>query len=446
MTTAPTDAQINPDTITPAGKKAVRGAFLGWFVDMFDVYLPVIVLAPALAYFFSPDISDSQKAIFVGMIFATTLLGRPLGAFIFGHFGDRIGRKKTTVVAVSGFGVVTLLMAMMPGYEQLGTTAVWIFIFLRFIDGIFLGGEYTTANPLAMEHSPRARRGLYSGLIQSGFPLAFVAISLITLVTLQIFPAGDLDSPYVQYGWRLPFVLGAVLAFALAIYYHRSVEESPVWKAPAKGVSAPGLSLFRGANLKAFAQVFVLMTGFWFMTNAVNAVMPGLLKTEVGLNSSQVTVTLIGVFLILAAGFVAAGIISQAIGRRRFFIISGAACSTLGTLCYYLLINANSDQPITVFLLATATALLIVAPIGTIVAYLTERFRTGVRSSGYGLGYSLAVIIPSFFAFYQVWLGALLPAEYTILVLVVLGGGLLALGAALGPETRDVTFTDEDST
>lgn len=443
MATAATAQPTGIETITLAGKKAVRGAFLGWFVDMFDVYLPVVVLAPALIYFFSPEISSSQRVIFTTMIFATTLLGRPLGAFIFGHFGDRIGRKKTTVVSVAGFGVVTLLMAMMPGYEHLGSLAVWLFIFLRFVDGIFLGGEYTAANPLAMEHSPRARRGLYSGLIQSGFPLAFVTISVITLVTLQVLPAGSLHSPYVQYGWRIPFLLGAVLAFILAIYYHRSVEESPVWKAPSKS-NAPGLSLFKGDNLKAFGQVFVLMTGFWFMTNAVNAVMPGLLSSRVGFSDSQVTTTLIGVFLVLALGFVAAGLISQAIGRRRFLVISGLACATLGTFCYYMLINSHDDEPLKVFLLATATALLVVAPIGTIVAYLTERFRTGVRSSGYGLGYSLAVIIPSFFGFYQVWLRAVLPAEYTILVLVALGGGLLALGAALGPETRDVEFSQDE--
>lgn len=157
----------------------------------------------------------------------------------------------------------------------------------------------------------------------------------------------------------------------------------------------------------------------------------------------ETTATLIGVFLVLSVGFVAAGVISQAIGRRRFLVASGLACASLGTFCYYLLINADSTQRLTIFFLATATALLAVAPIGTIVAYLSERFRTGVRSSGYGLGYSLAVIAPSFYAFYQVWLEAVMPAQYTILALLLLGGGLLATGAALGPETRDVDFTDK---
>jgi len=90
-----------------------------------------------------------------GSIFAATLIGRPVGAFIFGHFADAIGRKRSTVIAVSGFGVATLLMALLPGYEQWGIAVVIIFVLLRFIDGIFLGGEYTSASPLAMEYCPK---------------------------------------------------------------------------------------------------------------------------------------------------------------------------------------------------------------------------------------------------------------------------------------------------
>ena len=108
----------------PRVKSAVRGAFLGFFVDMFDIYLPIVVLAPALAYFVSPDLSDSARAIVGALIFAATLVGRPLGALIFGQFADTIGRKRTTIISVAGFGVAMLLLALMPGYEQVGIAAV----------------------------------------------------------------------------------------------------------------------------------------------------------------------------------------------------------------------------------------------------------------------------------------------------------------------------------
>src|SRR5918997_2417514 len=151
------------ETLDPDAKSAIRGAWLGFFVDMFDIYLPIVVLAPALIYFVSPDLSASATAIVGGSIFAATLIGRPLGAFIFGHYADKIGRRKATIISVTGFAVGTGLIALLPGYEQWGIVAVILFILLRFVDGIFLGGEYTAASPLAMGYSPKERRGGFWG-------------------------------------------------------------------------------------------------------------------------------------------------------------------------------------------------------------------------------------------------------------------------------------------
>ena len=105
-------------------ERAIRGAFFGFFVDMFDIYLPVVVLTPAIKYFVSPDLSDSATSLVTGAIFAATLVGRPVGALIFGHFADRIGRKKTTLVSVSGFGVLTVVIGCLPGYATWGIASV----------------------------------------------------------------------------------------------------------------------------------------------------------------------------------------------------------------------------------------------------------------------------------------------------------------------------------
>src|SRR5918911_2374834 len=107
------------ETLSPKARKAIWGAFVGFFVDMFDVYLPIVVLAPATVYFVSPALSAPVTAIISGSIFAATLVGRPIGSFIFGHFADAIGRRRTTIIAISGFGVVTLLIALLPGYQEL---------------------------------------------------------------------------------------------------------------------------------------------------------------------------------------------------------------------------------------------------------------------------------------------------------------------------------------
>ena len=428
--------------LTPQARRAILGAFIGFFVDNYDIFLPVIALAPAIAYFIPNTLSPTTATVASAMIFATTLIGRPLGAFIFGHFADTLGRKRTTVIAVLGFGVVTLLIALLPGYERWGTAVIFVFIALRLIDGIFLGGEYTSANPLAMEHCPKPKRGFYGAVIQSAASVGTAAISLVTLAVLLVAPAGDLASPYVQWGWRIPFLVGAAMAFALAYYYQHAVEESEVWKkadetAPTE---SPIKTLFRGENLRSFLQVFVVMTGFWLLLNASLAVMPGLLATQMGVRGTSLTSALVIAYVVLAIVYVIGGAISQRIGRRTYLMASSAVSAVLGTFSYYLLLNTPPGNVPMVTLLTTITTVLVVAPGALSTVYINERFRTGVRASGFGLGYSLAIILPAFYVFYQAGLAHFMPFNYTVLVLVVIGATLIFVGAAWGPETKDVDF------
>src|SRR5690606_33725832 len=163
------------------------------------------------------DLAAEEKSIFAGLTLATTLLGRPLGGVIFGHFADRLGRRLIGSITIFGFGAVSLLIACLPGAELIGAVpAMTLLLVLRFIEGIFLGGEYTAATPMALEYAPPNRRGLIGALIQcpaNGGPL-LVAVAMA--LTLLVAPSGGLDSPYVQWGWRLPFVFGFVLSFAVA--------------------------------------------------------------------------------------------------------------------------------------------------------------------------------------------------------------------------------------
>ena len=427
-------------------RNAVRGAFAGFFVDMFDVYLPIVALAPAAVYFRATGVSPGTAGLISSLVFVAALLGRPVGAFIFGHFGDRTGRKRTAMIAVGGFGVVTLAIALLPGFKQIGMMAIVALIALRFLDGIFLGGEYTAASPLAMEYSTKEKRGLNSALIMAGFPVAYVAISLLTLLMLNIAPADGLGSPYVEWGWRIPFVIGALIAFGFVFFYAKHVPESDVWENSQSSSSSvresPMRELFRGANLRNFMQVFLMMTGLWITLFMVSAVLPGLLKSEVGLSAMQATTTVLIANVVLILGYVGAGILSQRAGRRPFFIAFGIVAAVLGSAFYAWLVNLSAANFGLVIVLAVVINLIVVSCWGVVVAYITERFHTGVRASGFGLGYSLAIIIPSFYALYQTWLGALMPARYTPLALLVIGGILMALGAAIGPETSDVDIRD----
>jgi MFS family permease len=428
------------EELSPQARRAIWGAFIGFFVDNFDIFLPIIALAPAISYFIPKSIPPAMAGIASAMIFATTLIGRPLGAFIFGHFADTIGRKRITIVSVTGFAIVTLLIAALPGYQQWGSAVIFVFIALRLIDGIFLGGEYTSASPLAMEYCPKPKRGLYGALIQSAAALGTGAIGLVSFAVLLFLPAGGPDAPYVQWGWRIPFLVGSAMAFLLAIYYQRSVEESQLWR-KAVHTTAPIKALFQGENLRSFVQVFIVMTGFWLSLNASLAVIPGLLVTQMGVRGPHLTLALTVGNVGIAVAYIIGGVISQRIGRRSYLMATSALSAVLGTYCYYLLINTAPGGFSAILWLTTLTLVLVVAPgaLGTV--YINERFRTGVRASGFGLGYSLAIILPAFFVFYQTALAHVMPFKYTALVLVVIGAVLIFAGAAWGPETKDADFT-----
>lgn len=427
---------LDTDQKTRSGR-AVFGAWLGFYVDLFDIYLPVIALAPAAAYFEATDASEGTKALITAAVFAATLIGRPLGALIFGNFADKIGRRRMTVVSVTGFGVTTLAIGLLPGYREIGILAVVLLIGLRFVDGVFLGGQYTSATPLALESSPKARRGLFGGLISTGFPAAYCTIALLTLGLLQILPAGDLDSPYVRYGWRILFVAGALLAFGFAWWYARNVQESEAWKTAPKA-GTPVRELLSGASGRTFLQVFVLTTGLWFTSYMLTAVLPGLMKTRAGLGPTQVTLTLVVANALVILVYIGAGALSQRVGRRPLLIAGGVVCALLVPVPYALVAGGEVRSYPVVAALVVAITLLISVPWGCLTTYLNERFHVGVRASGYGLGYSLGMVVPAFYAFYQAGLSALMPLHYTALVLLCLGGVLTVAGAVLGPETRDV--------
>jgi MFS family permease len=425
-------------------RKAMIGAWLGFFVDLFDIYLPIVALAPAIGYFISPGLGSTGIAVVSGTIFAATLVGRPIGAAIFGWIADTVGRKRATTLAMTGAGVVTLLIALLPGYHQLGIGSVVLFVALRLLAGVFLGGEYSGANPLAMEAAPREKRGLYSGIINTGFPLAYAAVSLITLLLLLVMPSQGSESAYAQWGWRIPFVIGAVLAFVLVRYYKVSVRESAVFRKSTR-TKAPIRQLFSGGNIRCFVQVFVLMSGFWLSLQPVAASLPLLLgKDGLGMSSLHTTLVLVAAYLLLAGVDIAAALLSQRIGRRRFLVGASATMAVVATTLYFTLVRFGAANVPWAVITSILLVIIVVSPWAVLPAYINERFPTSVRASGYGLAYSLAVVLPSFYAYYQAGLSRLMPFNYTGIVLLLLGAVLVLAGALSGPETKDITFTQDD--
>ena len=406
-------------TMPPEGRAALRAGVVGNWIDNIHVFLPLTALAPAMAVLAGPSASASMGAFVV----IAMLLGRPLGGMIFGRISDRLGRTRTTRLAIAGT----------PTHQLIGAWTIGLILLLRFLGGIFVAGEYSAAIPLAMEWSSPKKRGLASGVILSMAPWAQASIAFAVAVMLAALG----PDRYAAWGWRILFVIGAAMSIGMIIYYSRRVCDAPhlhrthdsrdAWKTPTPGVR----EVIAGAWAPAFWQVFTLMTGLWLLTDTTVLILTARLRTDAGLTATA-TSWVMGVASVGQAIFMAlAGHWSTRVGRRRLLVCWGISAAVLGPLLWWGAISSASAGRAAVFAVALQVAT--VSAYGPISAYLSERFPTEVRSTGYGMGYSLSLILPALYPFYLPGLERVFGHLGAVLVLVVLGGLLVVLGAALGP-------------
>jgi MFS family permease len=414
-------------------RRVIIAGFIGFAVDFFDIYLPAMVLTPVITLFEPKGLSSTATTTIYYFTVAVTLLGRPCGAVIFGHWADKLGRRLVTMISIAGFGTLTALVAFLPGYATIGIWSLVLLLVLRFVGGVFMGGEYTSNNTLALEMVPKHRRGFVGGLLQGAFPIGFGAVSLTASIMLAL----TTHEQYLVWGWRIPFLFGAGLAFVFLLYY-RSVPESPLWQEAEKS-SAPLKEVLSGLHLRNLGQVFLMMTGFWLVGQA-GAILPSIMIQHLHISGETTSNTFLFASIVLFFGFVFYGLLGQAIGRRRAIVVGAIVVLASVPLLYYALISyaQAGGSVLGTALFAGAVQVLSVAPWGIVTCYICERFPTHVRASGYGIGYSLAIIIPSFSGIYLLWLAHLMPYLYTPIVLIIVAPVLMIIGALFGPETRDV--------
>ena len=389
--------------------------FLGWSLDALDFFLLTFVLVP-ISREFGRSIPEVAFAI------TLTLMARPIGAFLFGLLGDKFGRRIPLMIDIVFYSLMELLTAFAPNFT--------VFLVLRVLFGIGMGGEWGLGASLAMESLPTATRGLFSGILQQGYAVGYL---LAALVYWTVFP---------HFGWRGLFIAGALPAL-LVIYIRAHVPESPVWqrdRSQRKHASVHLSVLLRQHGL-LFIYAALLMTAFNYMSHGTQDLYPTYLEEQRGFGVNAKSI----ISIVYATGAICGGTVlgfwSQKWGRRRVIILSAA--------CGILLI------PLWIF--APSTGLLIVGGFliqfmvqgawGVVPVHLNELSPPDFRGTFPGLVYQLGNFAAAYAAQQQAWLAEQfrLPngrPNYALTMAMIQSIVFVAVIvlAAIGPEKRGKEF------
>ncbi|WP_203137099.1 MFS transporter [Microbacterium sp. JZ31] len=372
--------------LSRAQKRTIAGGSIGTLMEYFDYYL--YGLASATVF---PAVFFSQEDPFVAQLssFATFAVGfilRPVGGLVFGHIGDRLGRKVTLLVTVIGMGITTAAIGLIPPDAMIGLAAPLLLLFLRMLQGLFVGGEMGGAATMVVEHAPAGRRGLYGAFLISGAGIANVA-SAGMMAGLGLGP----DSFFMTWGWRIPFVFALVLAI-IAILLRRQLEESEEFTRHTQAIaigqvkrSAPLVEVLRhpkNAVLgiliglpQSIAGYVVLTFGLSFMVSEGTAAQVGFIGTMI-----------VGALQIVVAP--SYGALSDRIGRRTVYI---AGCIGFAALVWptFLLYGTGNEWLIWLGMIV-GFVIPGVAMQGTLQTMLTEMFDVEQRTTGVNIGYQLS--------------------------------------------------------
>jgi metabolite-proton symporter len=372
--------------------RIIVASFIGTAIEYYDFYVYATAAALVLGPIFFPSSSQAAQLLSSFATFAIAFIARPVGSAIFGHFGDRIGRKVTLVAALLIMGICTTLIGLLPGYEQIGSWAPLLLCVLRFGQGIGLGGEWGGAALLAIENAPASRRAWFGMYPQLGAPIGFIAANGIFLALAASLGTDE----FQRWGWRVPFLLSAVLV-VVGLYVRLKLAETPVFKqamahrAPARVPLAELLSRY-GLHTLLGTLVMVACYALFYLSTIFAL---GYGTAVLGFSRQEFLALECFAILGLVVAIPISAALSDRFGRRPVLLI-GMALTALTGLVFGSMLGSGSVTTITLFLFAELFLMgVIFAPMG---AYLPELFPTRVRYTGASVTYNLGGILGASFA------------------------------------------------
>jgi MFS family permease len=414
-----TTTVTGPATRGASMTRVAVASFVGSAIEYYDFYIYGTAAALVFPKVFFPHLGPTMATVASMATFAAAFLSRPAGAALFGHFGDRLGRKVTLTTTLLMMGSSTVAVGLVPSAATIGVAAPVILLALRLFQGIAIGGEWAGSALLASEYAPCAARGKYGMFTSLGVGSGLVLSSLVFLAVNTT--VGEASSAFVDWAWRLPFLFSLAL-IVVAMYVRLSIAETPVFAEHRSRGRIPGAPL---VSLLADQRREVVlaagsMTGFFAFLYTANTFMAGYARSHVGLSPNVIlVVNIIGGSTALAFCALSA-LACDRFGRRRVVMAALAA----GVPWAFLLIPLADTGNAVCFAAAIAGAYAVAgAAYGPIGAFIPELFATRYRYSGAGLALNLAGLV-----------GGAVPPMVAAPIAAVWGGwavGLMLAGFAL---------------
>ena len=424
-------------------RRVVTAAAVGNVIEWYDFYIFGSLAAILAVKFFAEGGSGTGLIRTVGTFTAGFLI-RPFGALLFGRIGDLVGRKYTFVVTLSGMGLSTALIGVVPSYAQIGALAGVLLLGLRLIQGLCLGGEYGGAITYVAEHAPDEKRGYYTGWLQTSPTLGIIVSLAVIIATREIVG----DTAWTAWGWRIPFLM-SLLMVAIAIYIRLQLQETPIFQAiKAKGqtTTSPWREAFLSQNIKYVLIACVVVIGegvvwysgqFWALYFLQQVRKPDTLSPAI----------ITGIALLIATpSLVFFGWLSDRIGRKPI-ILAGFVCAAATYYPLYTALGKAADPANTNWVLAVLIVAIMVTYVGMVYgpigAFLAEYFPARIRYTSVSVPYHVG----------NGWGGGLVPVITTAAYLhsglssalvypIAVPTAAFILGLLLMPETKHIKIWD----
>ncbi len=420
-------------TRTNTPRQVLFASMVGTTVEFFDFYIYATAAVLVFPHLFFPATDPASSTLASLATFGIAFVARPIGSALFGHFGDRIGRKRTLVLALMTMGLSTFAIGILPPYSSIGITAPLLLALCRFGQGIGLGGEWGGAILLAVENAPPNKRAIYGMFPQLGAPVGFMFSGGIFLVLSRWLT----DKQFFSFGWRLPFLASAALVM-VGLYVRLTITETPAFQASMEREEQVGFPLLRVLQrhtrplLAGILVCLAMFTIFYLMTVFTLSWGTTAMQYDRG---KFLLIQLFGI-LFFALGIPVSSILAER-GRRPVMISVTALIALFGFVLAPLF-SAGTTGVVVMMVLGMTLMGLTYGPLGTIVS---ELFPTAVRYTGSSLAFSLAGILGASLAPYiATWLATHYGLQYVGYYLSATAV-LTLVGLLLIDETKDADIT-----